>query len=113
MPCSASPPLDIYWRIYKEHSSKGGMVAMARILISVPDDRLRKVDALARARGKSRSAFLVESALAADDRRRTVRPADEPSVRHALRVMEATRERWKPGADSVLAVRAMRDHGRH
>ena len=36
---------------------------MAKVLISVPDDLLRRIDREARARGSSRSGFLQEAAL--------------------------------------------------
>jgi len=86
---------------------------MAKVLISVPDDRLRKLDALARASGKSRSAFLVESALETASRRNYPRPIDDPKVRNALKVMENIRRHWKPGKDAVSLIREIRDRGRY
>jgi hypothetical protein len=85
---------------------------MAKVLISVPGDKLKRIDALARANGKSRSAYLVEAALD-PARAAPARPIDDPKVRAALKVMEESRKGWKPGLTAERLVREIRDRGRY
>jgi hypothetical protein len=85
----------------------------AKVLISVPKDKLRKIDGLAKVNGKSRSAFLVDSALAASGRPVYARPIDNPAMKRALKVMEWSRKHWKPGPSAEKLVRELRDRARY
>lgn len=83
---------------------------MAKVLISVPDEALKRIDALARSRGKSRSAFVVERALATVPTA-SARPIDDPAVRRALKgIARARTEAWRPGPDTRTLLREMREH---
>jgi hypothetical protein len=81
----------------------------AKVLISVPRDKLARIDRLARRNGKSRSAFIVGAALAAEAPARYARPIDDPAVRDAVRVIEEGRKSWKGSTDVVRLIRRMRD----
>ncbi len=84
---------------------------MAKVLISVREAQLKRIDSLARASGKSRSAFLVERALT-PDRPGSGRPIDDPRVRRAYeRILAAPRGHWKPGPDTLTLIREQREHG--
>lgn len=84
--------------------------AMAKVLISVPDEKLKRIDALARAEGKTRSAYVVEHALA-PAAPRYARPIDDPKVRKALEgIARARTEKWKPGPDTLTIIREQREH---
>ncbi len=83
---------------------------MAKVLISVPDEKLKRIDALARARGKTRSAFVVEQALAAAPKA-YARPIDDPKVRAAYEgILRARTEKWKPGPDTLTIIKEQREH---
>ena len=85
----------------------------AKVLISVPKDKLRKIDVLARANGKSRSAFVVDAAMNNGAKPKYARPIDDPAVRRAVKVIEDSRKHWKPGPSVVEMIREMRDRGRY
>jgi predicted transcriptional regulator len=79
---------------------------MAKVLVSLDDALLRRVDRLARARGLTRSAYLAE--LAERDTARSEGPGATRTVRRALSRLDelfagAVQE------DSTSAVRAERD----
>ncbi len=79
-----------------------------KVLISVREEQLRKLDAMAKASGKSRSAYLVEAALATTGNIGPRRPIDDPRVRHAYEGILDARKRWKPGQGTTAMIRAMR-----
>jgi metal-responsive CopG/Arc/MetJ family transcriptional regulator len=79
---------------------------MAKVLVSLDDALLRRIDRAARARGFSRSAYIAE--LASRDLSRELGPGKAASTRRALaqvdRLLAAT-----PAGDSTQLVRAERD----
>ncbi|MBX5474076.1 MAG: ribbon-helix-helix protein, CopG family [Thermoleophilia bacterium] len=79
---------------------------MAKVLVSLSDELLRRVDRIARARGLSRSAYLAE--LAARDAARVEGPGTSPAARRALSKLDDLFEEGPPG-DSTAAIRAERD----
>jgi hypothetical protein len=79
---------------------------MAKVLVSLNDSLLRRVDRIAKARGLSRSAYLAQ--LAEQDAARSEGPGAAPSVRRALARLDAL-FRNGPADDSTLAIRAERD----
>jgi predicted transcriptional regulator len=79
---------------------------MAKVLVSLNDSLLRRVDRIAKARGLSRSAYLAE--LAARDADRAEGPGSSPAVRRTLaRLDELFAD--GPAEDSTQAIRAERD----
>ncbi|MEK7765676.1 MAG: ribbon-helix-helix protein, CopG family [bacterium] len=81
-----------------------------KVLISVPKDQLRHLDRLAKASGKSRSKFLIDSALAGGIPQPPARPIDDPRVRRAYEFIVKTRHTWKPGLPTTAMIRQMREH---
>jgi metal-responsive CopG/Arc/MetJ family transcriptional regulator len=74
-----------------------------KVLVSLEDTLLERIDEIARSRGMSRSAYLAE--LAAED---AARHADPNRVRRAMRDLDGLFA--DTGAeDSTAAVRAERD----
>jgi hypothetical protein len=86
---------------------------MAKGLISVPDDKLKRIDALAKSRGKSRSAFVVETVPSVAGTPRFKRPIDDPVVRAAYERILEIRKRAKPGPDATTIIREMRNHSKY
>lgn len=83
-------------------------MAARKVLISLEDRLLRRIDRAARARGLSRSAYLAE--IAAKDLGGQRGPGADPSVRAAMAdVDELFRLNPVPGEDMTLAIRRMRD----
>ena len=79
---------------------------MAKVLVSLDDKLLRRVDRAARARGLSRSGYLAQ--LANEDIARTAGPGKQPAVRRALtRLDELLAD--SPAGDSTAAIRDQRD----
>lgn len=79
---------------------------MAKVLVSLNDALLRRVDRLAKARGVSRSAYLA--ALAERDIASAAGPGAAPAARRALgRLDELFAD--SGAAESTDAVRAERD----
>ncbi|MDA8033273.1 MAG: ribbon-helix-helix protein, CopG family [Actinomycetota bacterium] len=78
---------------------------MAKVMVSLPDELLRAVDAAARSRSTSRSAFLAAAA-----RRELVRP-DPDAVAAAIRRSE-DRFRRAGSFESATLVRQDRDRAR-
>jgi hypothetical protein len=79
---------------------------MAKVLISVDDQALKRIDRAARATGKSRSAYLRDLAL--KDLDREIGPGKSPTTRTALRQLDSLFAD-SPGGDSTAAIRAARD----
>lgn len=79
---------------------------MAKVLVSLNDALLRRVDRIAKARGLSRSGYLAE--LAERDAARSEGPGTTPAARHAFSMLDALFE-GGPHEDSTAAIRAERD----
>lgn len=77
---------------------------MAKVLVSLNDALLRRIDRIAKSRGLSRSAYLAD--LAERDAARVSGPA--PAARRALERLDELFGR-APTEDSTLAIRAERD----
>jgi hypothetical protein len=79
---------------------------MAKVLVSLDDGLLRRVDRIAKALGLSRSAYLA--GLAARDAARMGGPGATPAARRALARLD---DLFAGGAteDSTTAIRAERD----
>jgi hypothetical protein len=78
----------------------------AKVLISVDQRLLRRIDRAARAAGLTRSAYLAR--LAERDIARSVGPGRDPAARRALRSLDRLAGEAPPG-DSTVAIRAERD----
>jgi Arc/MetJ-type ribon-helix-helix transcriptional regulator len=83
---------------------------MAKIMISLPDNFLNRVDRKARETHRSRSE-LVREALRAymEGERMFVRPIENPLVREAYEHLLKHPIRWKGRLDSTGMIRKMRD----
>jgi hypothetical protein len=79
---------------------------MAKVLVSIDDMLLRRIDRAASANGKSRSAYL--SQLAESDAIRGSGPGKTPAARAALRKLDRLFADT-PAGDSTTAIRAARD----
>jgi hypothetical protein len=79
---------------------------MAKVLVSIDERLLRRVDRAARAAGESRSGYL--SRLAEADAAGRSGPGRTPAARAALRRLDRLFED-APAGDSTEAVRAARD----
>jgi predicted transcriptional regulator len=79
---------------------------VAKVLVSLNDALLRRIDRIAQARGLSRSAYLAQ--LAEDDAARSSGPGSEPAARRALAQLDKLFADT-PAGDSTAAVRAERD----
>jgi hypothetical protein len=77
---------------------------MAKVLVSLEDGLLRRIDRAARSRGLTRSAYLAE--LAENDARTTA-PGRIPSVRAALRELDLLFA-GAPAGESTAAIRDAR-----
>lgn len=84
-------------RIYSE-----GM----KVLVSIEESLLRRIDRAAKARGMTRSAYLAE--LAERDLQTVRGPGASPSVRAAMRRLDELFAR-NPTGDAAAAIRAERD----
>ena len=81
---------------------------VAKVLVSMDEALLRRIDEAARAAGLSRSAYL--SRLAARDLGEERGPGASPRVHAALRrIDELVRRNPTPPEDSTDAIRAERD----
>jgi hypothetical protein len=79
---------------------------MVKVLVSLNDALLRRIDRIAKARGLSRSAYLAE--LAERDAARSTGPGATRAARRALsRLDELFAD--GPAEDSTSAIRAERD----
>ncbi len=79
---------------------------MAKVLVSLNDALLRRVDRIAKSRGLSRSGYLAE--LAERDAARSQGPGTSPAARRALARLDTLFENG-PSEDSTDAIRAERD----
>jgi hypothetical protein len=79
---------------------------MAKVLVSLNEGLLRRIDRIAEARGLTRSAYIAE--LAERDAARFSGPGASPAVRRALSRLDRLFEDG-PAEDSTVAVRAERD----
>jgi metal-responsive CopG/Arc/MetJ family transcriptional regulator len=79
---------------------------MAKVLVSLEDGLLRRIDRIAKARGLSRSAYLAR--LAERDAARTDGPGTSRTARQALARLDRLFARG-PAEDSTQALRAERD----
>jgi metal-responsive CopG/Arc/MetJ family transcriptional regulator len=79
---------------------------MVKVLVSLNDALLRRVDRIARARGLSRSAYLAE--LAERDAARAEGPGTTGAARRALSRLDELFE-GSPHEDSTVAIRSERD----
>jgi hypothetical protein len=77
-----------------------------KVLISVDQQLLRRIDRAARAEGLARSAYLAR--LAEQDLARTFGPGRDPAARRALRSLDRLVD-GAPSGDSTAAIRAERD----
>jgi hypothetical protein len=79
---------------------------MAKVLVSLDDRLLRRIDRAARASGRSRSAYLAQ--LAEADGARGQGPGKSAGARGALRKLDRLFAE-APAADSTAVVREDRD----
>ncbi len=79
---------------------------MAKVLVSLDDALLRRIDRAARSRGLSRSAYLAE--LAHRDLLLLSAPGRSAAARHSLARLDALFAS-APAGDSTAAVRVERD----
>lgn len=79
---------------------------MAKVLVSLNDALLRRVDRIAKSRGLSRSAYLAE--LAERDAARSDGPGTSVAARRALARLDDLLMNGPP-EDSTAAIRAERD----
>ena len=79
---------------------------MAKVLVSMSDDLLQRIDRAAQMRGLSRSRYLAE--LAERDVARMSGPGADPAVRRALAHLDELFADSPPGESTEL-IRAERD----
>jgi hypothetical protein len=79
---------------------------VAKVLVSLNDALLRRIDRIAKSRGLSRSRYLAE--LAERDANRSVGRGASPGARRALVRLDELFAR-SPAGDSTAAIRAERD----
>lgn len=79
---------------------------MAKVLVSLNDALLRRVDRIAKARGLSRSGYLA--GLAERDAARSEGPGTARAARRALARLDELIE-GAPSEDSTAVIRAERD----
>ncbi len=79
---------------------------MAKVLVSLNDALLRRIDRIARARGLSRSGYLAQ--LAEQDAARSEGPGTSRAARRALARLDELFAAGRPD-DSTATIRAERD----
>lgn len=79
---------------------------MAKVLVSIDDALLRRVDRAAKALGVTRSAYLGQ--LAEEELARAAGPGTQPAARRALARLDALLSKG-PAGDSTMAIRQERD----
>jgi hypothetical protein len=79
---------------------------MVKVLVSLDETLLHRIDRIAKARGLSRSAYLAE--LAARDATRQEGPGTAPAARRALSRLDDLFA-VGPAEDATVAIRAERD----
>jgi metal-responsive CopG/Arc/MetJ family transcriptional regulator len=80
---------------------------VAKVLVSLDDALLRRIDRVARSRGLSRSAYLAQ--LAQLDLARVDGPGTSPAARAALAQLDELFATASSDEDSTDAIRAERD----
>ena len=90
----------------KERRYIGYPESVAKVLVSLNDALLRRVDRIAKSRGLSRSGYLAE--LAERDAARSEGPGTSRAARGALVRLDDLFEEG-PAEDSTAAIRAERD----
>jgi len=79
---------------------------MAKVLVSLDDRLVKRIDRRATAAGKTRSGYLAE--LAQQDLAKAAGPGESPAARAALRKLDRLFAK-APLEDSTAAVREERD----
>jgi hypothetical protein len=79
---------------------------VGKVLVSIDDSLLRRIDRTARSRGLTRSAYLAQ--LARSDAARESGPGKTPAARAALRDLDRLFADV-PAGESTAAIRAARD----
>ncbi len=79
---------------------------MAKVMISLPDDFLKKVDRAARAQGRSRSELIRETLRTTVNRKHS----RAQSWKRAIAPLRDLEERWVGQWDSTEIIRYYRDH---
>jgi hypothetical protein len=79
---------------------------MAKVLVTVNEELLRRIDRIARSRGLTRSAYL--SLLAEQDSRRTPGPGATTTARGAMHRLDELFAA-SPAGDSTAMIRSERD----
>ncbi|MGI8727031.1 MAG: hypothetical protein ACR2K6_05055 [Solirubrobacterales bacterium] len=80
---------------------------MSKVLVSLEDDLLKRVDRVAGSRGMTRSAYLSE--LAESGLRRQGGQGTTGRAKRALKKLDRLMEAPTPGGDSTQMIRAERD----
>ena len=84
---------------------------MGRVMISIPDEFLAEIDAVAAEEHRSRSELFREAMRAylamRGPARRVLR--EKPNVQWALEIMEQARRKGQPGIASTAEIRKWRD----
>lgn len=81
-------------------------MAMSKVLVSLEDSLLRRIDRAAQSSGLTRSAYLAQ--LAEADLARASGPGKTPAARIALAELDRLFAA-SPAGDSTAAIRAARD----
>lgn len=79
---------------------------MAKVLVTIEESLLRRIDRTARSRGLSRSAYLAQ--LAEQDAARSTGPGATPTAHRAMDRLDRLFESSPPG-DSTALLREERD----
>jgi DNA-binding phage protein len=80
---------------------------MAKVLVTLEDTLLRRIDRTVRARGLTRSAYLAQ--LARHDLEQAAGPGADPAVRAALADLDELFARQPAAGDATAAIRRERD----
>ena len=85
---------------------------MAKVMITMPDEMLKKVDKAAAAEHRTRSEYIREAVRAYLAELATGKPPtlmSRPEVRRAVELQDQAREKWRDAKfDSVAFIRKMR-----
>ena len=83
---------------------------MSKVMISLPDEFLKAVDAAAKAEHRTRSELIREAIRTYfQEERRYKRPIDSPTVRKAYDYIISHPICWSGKFDSTQVIRKMRD----
>ncbi|PWB78761.1 MAG: hypothetical protein C3F08_08185 [Candidatus Methylomirabilota bacterium] len=81
---------------------------MAKVMISLPDEFLKAVDAVSRAEHRTRSELIREAVRAYLQKGQPyMRPIDNPAVQQAFESIRATK--WRGTFDSTQLIRRLRE----